>query len=211
MKFLRVLVSLFAPPIFILAQTPGLGPLTNQRVILLVQSGVRVSEVVRVIGDSPSVSFNLTPSDTDQLLRAGVSDDTIKIMARRELGLDPMDNARHTPDNLGRLRNASFNPDIDQPGIPPQVHREALIVSESTPVRLRLTRNLSSTDARANDIAHFEVLEDVSVINRSGSFLVIKRGATAWGDHHRCRSKETDGPWRQGGSDNRLRKACRWR
>jgi len=78
---------LLALPLFNLARSHGLGPLTNQRVIELVQSGVRADEVARVIGAAPSVSFNLTSADTEALLRAGVSEETIKIMSPRESGL----------------------------------------------------------------------------------------------------------------------------
>jgi hypothetical protein len=68
-------------PIF--AQTTE--PLTNQSVVQLIQSGVRSDEVLRVIGAAPAVSFNLTPADTDKLALAGVSEDTIKMMAAREI------------------------------------------------------------------------------------------------------------------------------
>jgi len=195
MKSLRLLLFLFALPLFDFAQTPDLGPLTNQRVILLVQSGVRTSEVVRVIGNAPTVSFNLTPSDMDQLLRAGVSDDTIKLMAARELGLDPTENTRIASDNAGnprysqfpqsiasgRLRNAVFFPDQGGGGGGGSGTRQALIVPEHTLVRLRLTRNVSSDHTRMDDIIHFEVLQDVTVRNTIGNFVVIERGATAWG------------------------------
>jgi hypothetical protein len=87
-KSLRFLLFLFALPLLnLVAQTHDPGPLTNQRVIQLFQSGVRSDEMLRVIGTAPSVSFNLTPADTDMLLRAGVSEEAIKMMAARENGL----------------------------------------------------------------------------------------------------------------------------
>lgn len=51
----------------------------------------------------------------------------------------------------------------------------AVELSDGTPVRLRLTRNLSSANAQAGETVDFEVLEDVEVGNR----LVIKRGGVA--------------------------------
>jgi len=50
-----------------------------------------------------------------------------------------------------------------------------LVLHDGTPVRLRLTRNLSSADAKTGDTVDFEVLEDVKI----DDVLVIARGATA--------------------------------
>src|ERR1700728_636423 len=84
---MKPILALLALPLFALAQSsdpPGL--MTNQRVVQLVQSGVRTDELSRLIVAAPSVSFNLTPADTDRLLRAGVSEETIKTMSSRETG-----------------------------------------------------------------------------------------------------------------------------
>jgi len=50
-----------------------------------------------------------------------------------------------------------------------------LVLHDGTPVRLRLTRNLSSADAKTGDTVDFEVLEDVKI----DDVLVVARGATA--------------------------------
>lgn len=49
-------------------------------------------------------------------------------------------------------------------------------LEDGTPVRLRLTRNLTSASDKTGDTVDFEVLEDVSV----NGVVVIPRGATAW-------------------------------
>lgn len=49
-------------------------------------------------------------------------------------------------------------------------------LEDGTPVRLRITRNLSSADAKAGDRVDFEVLEDVRVKD----LLIIPRGGIAW-------------------------------
>jgi hypothetical protein len=67
------------------AQKPT-GPLTNQKVGDLVVAGVSTSEVIRIISAAPSVSFDLRPGSTDNLLNAGVSEEIIKAMAARESG-----------------------------------------------------------------------------------------------------------------------------
>src|ERR1041385_3242490 len=48
-------------------------------------------------------------------------------------------------------------------------------LTEDTPVRLRLNRNLSSATEKINDKVDFEVVEDVKV----GDVVVIPHGATA--------------------------------
>src|SRR6266480_6246196 len=48
-------------------------------------------------------------------------------------------------------------------------------LTEDTPVRIKLTRTMSSKDAKADEKVDFEVLEDVKV----GEVIVIKQGAMA--------------------------------
>jgi len=50
------------------------------------------------------------------------------------------------------------------------------VLEDGTPVKLRLTRNLSSADARVGDTVDFEVLEEVRV----GELLVVPKGGIAW-------------------------------
>jgi len=169
-KSLQFLLFLFALPLFSLAQTPG--PSANQRVILLVESGVRTSEVERVICAAPTVSFNLTPSDTDQLLGVGVSEEMIKRMAER---------------NHGR-------PCTDDLSSGPRHHagqRETLVLPDATPVRLRLMRNLSSAYARTGDRIYFEVLDDIKVPHYP--YVIINREATAVGTIIYVQEKRTLG------------------
>jgi len=51
------------------------------------------------------------------------------------------------------------------------------VLEDGTPVKLRLTRNLSSADAHVGDTVDFEVVEEVRV----GDMLVIPKGGLAWG------------------------------
>jgi hypothetical protein len=50
-------------------------------------------------------------------------------------------------------------------------------VEDGTPVKLRLTRTISSADAQVNDRVDFEVLEEV----KSGDTVIIPKGGIAWG------------------------------
>jgi hypothetical protein len=49
-------------------------------------------------------------------------------------------------------------------------------IEDGTPIRLRLTRNLSSADAKTGDKVDFEVLDDLKVRD----VLLIPRGGIAW-------------------------------
>ena len=62
-------------------------PLTDQRIATLVTSGVNIQEVLRIIGSAPQINFDLTPSGTDAMMKAGVSEEVIKAMAAREAGI----------------------------------------------------------------------------------------------------------------------------
>jgi hypothetical protein len=52
---------------------------------------------------------------------------------------------------------------------------EGLVLLDATPVRLRLSRNLSSADTTVGEAADFEVLDEVKI----GDALVIGRGDSA--------------------------------
>jgi hypothetical protein len=56
-----------------------------------------------------------------------------------------------------------------------QLHVSGFVLHDSTPVKLRLTRNVSSADADVGDTVDFDVVEDIFV----GNTLVIARGASA--------------------------------
>lgn len=49
-------------------------------------------------------------------------------------------------------------------------------LQDGTPVKLRITRNLSSADAKVGETVDFEVLEDVKI----GETVIVPRGGIAW-------------------------------
>ena len=81
------------------------------------------------------------------------------------------------------LTQTSQDKNAKQPAQEPQpvapVVKEPLAfgLEDATPVRLRITRTISSSDAQVNDTVDFEVLEEVKVHD----VIVIPRGGTAWG------------------------------
>lgn len=63
-------------------------PLTDQRIIELVHSGVSADELIRLIQTAPQVNFDLSPTGDDTMLQAGVSQEVIKAMSSREQGVN---------------------------------------------------------------------------------------------------------------------------
>ena len=63
------------------------------------------------------------------------------------------------------------------------------MLEDSTPIKLRLARNLSSADAKTGDQVDFEVLEEV----RIADLLVIPKGGIAWGTVTLAQSKRRMG------------------
>jgi hypothetical protein len=70
-------------------------------------------ELMRLIQIAPAVRFSLTPADTDQLRRAGVSEEAIKMMAARQLGLvSPTGTVSVTPGVHQQVRLAASQPPL---------------------------------------------------------------------------------------------------
>ena len=88
-KFSRKMRILLLGPLFIAVlfgqpAQQSTGPLTDQRIIELVRAGISADELRRIIATAPSIAFDLSPAATDAMLRAGVTEDTIKMMAAKE-------------------------------------------------------------------------------------------------------------------------------
>lgn len=93
------------------AQTSG--PLTNQRIIELTRAGVHQDELTRIIATAPEVSFDLTPAGEQQMMQAGVTEETIKAMAARE---DGVMNAASQPTSSNNQRASAAS--VAQPHAP---------------------------------------------------------------------------------------------
>jgi hypothetical protein len=73
-------------------------------------------------------------------------------------------------------KNAKQAAQEPQPVAPVVKQPLAFGLEDSTPVKLRIDRNISSADAQVNETVDFEVLEEVKVHD----VVVIPRGGTAW-------------------------------
>ena len=76
-------------------------------------------------------------------------------------------------------QDTNAKPTVQEPTPVAQVVKQPLAfgLEDSTPVKLRINRNISSADAQVNETVDFEVLEEVKVHD----VVVIPRGGTAWG------------------------------
>jgi hypothetical protein len=129
--------------------------LTNAEVIKLVKAGFGEEVVLGTINNKPG-KFSLTTDDLIGLKQAGVGDKIIAAMVAR---------------GNGAVSTAGSNALVALPS------GEPIVLHDGTPVRLRLSRNLSSADAKTGETVDFEVLEDVKL----DDVLLIARGATAMG------------------------------
>jgi hypothetical protein len=66
---------------------------------------------------------------------------------------------------------------------------QLLVLTDSTPVRMKLLKSLSSSDSQVGDEVHFEVLDDIVV----DGFLVIAKGAEALGVVNEAEPKKAMG------------------
>jgi len=97
----------------------------------------------------------LTTDNLIALKQAGASDKVIAAMVNRNVGVSA---------NAVGVRSTNSI----QPG-------ETITLHDALPIRMRLSRNLSSADAKTSDTVDFEVLEDVKV----DDMLVVPRGGVA--------------------------------
>lgn len=81
----QVFFSAFLISIALFAQQRH-GPLTDEKIAALVNAGVSVDEVLRIVVSAPEIAFDLSPPATDALLKAGASEQIIRAMAARESG-----------------------------------------------------------------------------------------------------------------------------
>jgi hypothetical protein len=145
------LLSLFSAPLC--AQEP----LNNETILKLVKAGIGEDTIVGMVNQQPG-KYSLADADVAALKTAGVSEKIIAAMIVR-----------------GGASNAQPTP-APAPTIPnPPAPQAPLVLQDSTPVRLRLSRNLSSADAQVGETVDFEVLDDLKV----DDLLLAPRGGTA--------------------------------
>jgi hypothetical protein len=125
--------------------------LTNESVLKLMKAGITEDVILGMVNSEPG-KYTVTTDAVISLKEAGVSDKIINAMLARAGAAGAV-------------------------GMHFTVVEQPFILHDGTPVKLRLSRNLSSADAKTGDTIDFEVLEEVTVDN----VVVIARSAKAIG------------------------------
>jgi hypothetical protein len=142
--------------------------MNNTDVLRMVRGTTPISVILEKINRSDA-DFTLFSEDIRRLREQHVPESVIDAMIARNQGKNV-----DSP-----VQSAGFSVTPTKPRNPAQ---PALIVKDSTPVRLRLLNNLSSAHLHLDDRVDFEVLADVHAIDNAGlPFLVIPREALAHG------------------------------
>ena len=130
--------------------------LTNETIIKLVKAGISEDTIVGMVNQHPG-KYALADSDVATLKGGGVSEKIIAAMIVKGAG-QPQPSASSAP--------VISAPAAAQP---------PLVLHDATPIRLRLSRNLSSADAQVGENVDFEVLDDLMVEN----LMLVPRGGVA--------------------------------
>lgn len=140
--------------------------LTNAAVVRLTKAGLSEEVIVSMVNGQPG-QYSVGADSIIALKESGVSEKVIAAMLSKTT-VTPSQPA--PPDAPGLHTTVSSRPTLALAG-------EPLVLHDATPVKLRLSRNLSSADEKTGDTVDFEVLEDVEV----DGLVVVKRGSVAIG------------------------------
>ncbi len=131
--------------------------LTNQAIIDMVKSRFSEGIIIAKIKSSRN-SFDTSASALQSLKKNGATDAIMMAM---------MESSSNTS---GQINNTSTSGNSTQSVAPIEI-----TLQDQTPIKLRLSRNMSSADAKTGETVDFEVIEDIKV----GDIVVIQRGAIA--------------------------------
>jgi len=132
--------------------------LDNEAILKLVKAGLSEDVIVGMV-NSQAGKYSTSADDVISLKSAGASDRIITAMVSKGAVPAATASVPLPPNNTPNASAASF------------------VLHDGTPVRLRLSRNLSSADAKSGETVDFEVLEDIAVDDTT----VITRGESAIG------------------------------
>jgi hypothetical protein len=142
--------------------------LTVEQVIQLVQAGLSEDLIIARIKKN-NKAFDLSTEQLLQLKKAGASDNIIRVL------IDPQAQVVSTPTTPPTSAPTAESPK-PVPVAAEQSGRE-LVLRDGTEVKLKLTKPISSADARVGDRVELEASEDVVV----DGVVLIKKGAPAVG------------------------------
>ncbi len=181
----------------VIAQTQVM---TNFTIQAMLNGGIPLNTIIRAIRTAPKIDLYINKREHDQFIRAGASpaaaDQILQAIHDREYNgaekwsadpivSNPVATVASPPTN--RV-DVTVQPALSPPTPAAVVPAPApvsyfssplprVVLEDGTPVRLRISRNLSSADASTGETVDFEVLEEIKV----GDQVVIPKGSIAWG------------------------------
>jgi len=155
--------------------------LTVEQVIQLVQAGLSEDLIIARIKKN-NKAFDLSTEQILQLKKAGVSDNIIRVL------MDPQAQPVITPPTPPATAPAVETPKPISTASAEQGSRE-LVLRDGTEVKLKLTKPISSADARVGDRVELEASEDIVV----DGVVLIKKGAPAVGQVTEAQSRKSFG------------------
>ena len=147
------------------ASKPATAPMTNQDVAKMVASKLSDEIVIEAIRRAKTTSFDVSPDGLVSLKNAGVSDAVLAVMLNPTgAGAEP---PKNTPTPVPAVETLATK-------MPAAVE---VALHAGTPVKVCLTKALTSETAKVGTMVNLEVAEDVLVDAK----VVIKRGAEVSG------------------------------
>lgn len=166
-------IAIFAASAFqtSMAQSPR-ETLTNSEVVELVRSGFSENLIIAKIKASDA-NFDTTTDGIKLLKKSGVSDSLILQMVQKN--------------STARGESVNSNkPDVKSGEVQ---DGRTILLPDATPIKMRISRTISSADAKTGDTIDFEVLEDIKI----GDVLIIPKNSTAIGTVTQAKPKRRMG------------------
>ena len=197
LKLNPVLAAMLLTSAALIAQTQVM---TNFTIQAMLNGGIPLNTIIRAIRTAPKIDLYINKREHDQFIRAGASpvaaDQILQAIHDREYnGAEKWSADPIVSNPVATVASPPANR-VDvavQPAPPPSTPAAVVpapapvsyfssplprvVLEDGTPVRLRISRNLSSADASTGETVDFEVLEEIKV----GDQVVIPKGSIAWG------------------------------
>lgn len=197
LKLNPALAAMLLTSAALIAQTQVM---TNFTIQAMLNGGIPLNTIIRAIRTAPKIDLYINKREHDQFIRAGASPaaaaQILQAIHDREYnGAEKWSADPIVGNPVATVASPPANR-VDvaaQPAPPPSTPAAVVpapapvsyfssplprvVLEDGTPVRLRISRNLSSADASTGETVDFEVLEEIKV----GDQVVIPKGSIAWG------------------------------
>ena len=156
--------------------------LSNETILKLAKAGISDDVILNMVSRQPG-HYSVDSGDIIALKQGGISDKAISAIVAKAMAAPSPTPVVPTP-VVPTSAVAPAPPASSAAPTAPVVtlkanptSSEPMLLRDSTAVRLRLSRNLSSADTKTGDTIDFEVLDEIKV----DDVVIIQRGSTAIG------------------------------